>query len=315
MKKWKIVYRTPNGNKESVVIEADDRKNVFTELSRRGIKPILITLINTNESQLIAFSRLKKLRIPIFITIIFLFLLWGIKTFVIFQKQDSTSIQVITRNHNASTPENVLLNNKPNSQNLPQISIHTKTNNVIKKRLERGIEVVSCETITNNTSGAIIEKLVLANGKKIQKVHAPKPIFENPCDQLIATVLSVPPGQSLPPLPNLNGIDEEFKKSLQIPIKVNDDDSPKVRELKELVIETRIYLENELKNGGSVMNALLEHQSEMNRISDSRLMAIQQIKKIESEEGLAASIKFAELINESLRSRNIPEVTIPKKSE
>jgi len=103
------------------------------------------------------------------------------------------------------------------------------------KMYEDGVEVVKYIVSTNN-SGAVTEKLTLADGRKIAKVHPPKPVFDNPADQVIALAVSAKPGESMPPLPNLNGIDEDFAKSLLSPIKINDDDPDDVKELKAKVI-------------------------------------------------------------------------------
>ncbi len=180
------------------------------------------------------------------------------------------------------------------------------------KMYEDGVEVVKYIVSTNN-SGAVTEKLTLADGRKIAKVHPPKPVFDNPADQVIALAVSAKPGESMPPLPNLNGIDEDFAKSLLSPIKINDDDPDEVKELKAKVIETKAYLVEEIKNGGSVIEALKEHQAEMERIADSRLMAIREMQKLQSDGDPEMAREFAEKVNESFRARGIPEIPVPKK--
>ena len=180
------------------------------------------------------------------------------------------------------------------------------------KMYEEGIEVLRYAVSTNN-NGAVTEKLTLADGRKISKVHPPKPVFENPADQVIALAVSAKPGEAMPPLPDLKGIDEDFVKSLLAPIKINDDDSDEIKELKAKVIETKAYLVDEIKNGGSVMEALKAHQEEMERIADSRLMAIQEMQKLQAEGDLDMVRDFAERVNEAFRVRGIPEIPVPKK--
>lgn len=177
------------------------------------------------------------------------------------------------------------------------------------KRYEDGVEVVS-STITTNTNGITTERLVLANGKKKKKVRHPKPIFKYSSDDLIATAISARPGESMPPLPIDSSIDKEFAESLLSPIRINDDDSDEVKDIKAKVIETRAYLVNEIKQGGSVYQALMDHQAELARISDSRLMAIQEMQRVRDEMGEDAAINFRDKINESFRIRGIPEIGI-----
>ena len=176
------------------------------------------------------------------------------------------------------------------------------------KRMEDGVEVVS-STTTTNASGAVIEKLVLADGKKMMKVHPPKPIFDNACDQVIAMMLSAKPGQSMPPLPMLDkSLEQDFLDSLTSPIVISEDDSDEVRDIKAKVKEAKAYLVEEIKRGGSLLEAIREHQTEMERIADSHLMAMQEMQKIRAECGDDAAQEFIERVNESFRARGIAEI-------
>ena len=197
----------------------------------------------------------------------------------------------------------------PKSKAPPSMSAEPPAN-AVPRRMEDGVEVVS-STTTTNSSGAVIEKLLLANGKKMMKVHPPKPIFENPSDQVIALAVSVKPGESMPPLPDISNLDREFAQSLLSPIVINDSDSDEVTELKAKVMEVRAYLVGEVKNGGSVMDALLAHQAEMEKIADNRLVAIQELQKLQSEGDLEMAAEFARQVNESFKARGIPEIPMP----
>ena len=183
------------------------------------------------------------------------------------------------------------------------------------KRYEGGVEVLS-SNVTTNKSGAVIEKLVLANGKKMSKIHPPKPIFDNPCDQVIALAISTKPGQSMPPLPNLDSsLEKEFLASLEKPFKIEETDSEQVRELKARVLETKAYLAEEIKNGGSVLEALREHQRMMDDNADAHLIAVQQLQKVKAEYGQEAADEFLERVNETLRARGLAEIEPAQRKE
>lgn len=185
----------------------------------------------------------------------------------------------------------------------------------VPKRMEEGVEVVS-STITTNSSGAVIEELVLADGKRMMKVHPPKPIFENACDQVIAMMLSTKPGQSMPPLPMLDkSLEQDFMNSLASPIVISEDDSDEVRNIKAQVKEVKAYLVDEIKSGGSLLEAIREHQAEMERTADSHLMAIQEMQKLRAECGEDAAQEFIEKVNESFRARGIPEIEFNRNHE
>ena len=187
--------------------------------------------------------------------------------------------------------------------------------NAAPKRLEEGVEVVS-GTTTTNSSGAVIEMLVLANGKKVMKVRPPRPVFENACDQVIAMAISVGPGQSMPPLPHLNkSLEQDFVNSLANPIVIGEDDPDDVKELKARVKETKAYLVQEIKKGGSLLEILREHQAEVERNADSHLMAVQEMQKLRAECGEEAALAFVKEVNEAFRARGIPEIELKKSKQ
>lgn len=174
---------------------------------------------------------------------------------------------------------------------------------------EDGVEIVA-QSVRTNSAGAVIEKLKLADGTTKMKIHPKPPLFENPCDQVIAMAISTKPGEAMPPLPDLAGIDRDFANSLLSPIVINDDDSDEVRLLKEQVIAVRKTLAEEVKNGGSVMEALLAHQEEMNRIYESRLEAILMMQEIQTEDGMEAAQAFADEVNRKFANENIPTIPV-----
>lgn len=181
--------------------------------------------------------------------------------------------------------------------------------NVPQKRYEMGVEVVS-STVRTNNSGAVIEKLVLADGRKMSKVEPPKPIFDNPSDQVLALAIGTKPGDAMPPLPDLTGIDEDFAKSLLTPIVINADDTDEVKAMKEAVAETRAYIAEEVKKGRSVMEVLMEHQAEMERLERSRLSAVLRMQAIYGEQGLKAAQKYAREVNKVFAENGMPEIPV-----
>jgi len=200
----------------------------------------------------------------------------------------------------------------------PQIAtnvVEAEVPAVAKKdvRMERGVEVVAVSARTNQ-SGVVVEKLTLADGRKIEKVIRPKPIFDNVSDQMIALAVSAKPGESMAPLPALGDMDEEFAKSLLSPIRIDEGDSEKVKELKLAVKEARAYIAAEIKAGRSVAECLQEHRERMEDISDRHTMAVQEMQKMRKDGASAEDIAaFRSRINEIFKEQGIPE--LPTRSE
>lgn len=176
-------------------------------------------------------------------------------------------------------------------------------------QIKNRVKVLSSTTSTNS-NGVVIEKLVLDDGTKMSKIHPPPPIFSNPSDQVIALAISTPLGQAMPPLPDLQGIDKDFMRSILSPIKITDDDTDEIKDLKKRVIAVKEELVEEIKNGGSVQDVLLAHQKEMNRLSENRLMAIQEMQRIAGEYGVEAAQEFADRVNKRFNEQGIPEIPV-----
>lgn len=177
------------------------------------------------------------------------------------------------------------------------------------RRVEFGREVVS-SSVRTNANGAVIEKLVLADGTTASKINPPPPVFKNAAEQVIALAISTPLGKTMPPLPDLSGIDADFEKSLLEPTEIDSDDSEEVKEMKRQVAEVKAELAERVRNGESLMEILATHQAEMNRVADARLAAIRRMQQIAAEDGLDAAQRYAQDINESFEEEGIPAIPV-----
>lgn len=90
--------------------------------------------------------------------------------------------------------------------------------------------------------------------------NARKPIFTNRSDQMLATFFaaSESPGAMMPPLPSMSreSMDQAFADSLKQPIIINDDDTDRVKALKEFVLQARQEMFELIGQGMSVSEAL-----------------------------------------------------------
>ncbi len=172
-------------------------------------------------------------------------------------------------------------------------------------------DTVVSTAVTTNKSGSVIERLVMADGTTRSKIHPPAPVFKRTSDQVIALCLSTKPGQSMPPLPMLDkSLERDFVESLSEPIEILESDSPRVKEIKAQVMETRAYLKEEIKSGRTtLLEALQEHQRSMERTADAHTMALQEVRKIRQNGGPQSEVdEFVKAVNESFKARGIPEI-------
>ena len=317
--KFDVSYKDGSGLVKVERLEARTRNECFSMLSRRGITPLRITAVR--DSQNVARKLLDGMGsglgrgavlAAVGVVLVAAVIAWALLG------NDSESKSTMEK----KGPKRVgaAETSAPHAALPPVESPETKDTASIEDaspavperevRYEDGVEVIS-SVVTTNSTGAVMERLVLANGKKIRKIHPPKPVFDNAADQLIALALATKPGESMPPFPDMNGVDRDFEQALMTPIVINDNDPDDVRELKAKVMEVRAYLAEEVKNGGSLVDALEAHRSEMDRIADSHAMAIQEVQKLMSEGNLEGAREFAENVNAAFEAQGIPPIKVP----
>ena len=121
--------------------------------------------------------------------------------------------------------------------------------------------VVAVET---NAMGAVIEDLVLPDGREIRRITPPPPVWDNAADQLIAMTISIESGVDAPPLP-VGVSDREFLQALKKPIVINAEDPASLQRLKRQVREARNeILDTMAETGKSFEEILNEHRDAMN---------------------------------------------------
>ena len=175
-----------------------------------------------------------------------------------------------------------------------------------------GVEVAATLGIETNRDGAVVERFVLADGRRVRAVTLPDPVFRNPSDQLLAMAVSARPGEAIPPLPLGPDVERAFTESLVAPIEDAEGDSDEVRALKRRVRDARKAVAEEVRAGRSVREVLEEFQREQAHAADCRLAAVREVEAVRESDGEDAARAFAERANEVLRTQGVPEIPVPE---
>ena len=313
---WTVTYRGDGGQRNTLEIEADSRSGVFAELQRRGINAISVAEGAAKRKGRTASTMPPKAAVsskpPRWCIIAGSVVVLGAAAtwwWLANNREREVPSPVPSVKPGAST---LLHEDKTKTvQTDSPERVHPETNRPAA-RLYKGVEVLSATVSTNGTDGAIIERLKLADGRTVKAVSLPKPLFENPSDQLIAMALSSQSGQSVAPMPIDSNVEQDFLNSLVSPIKIDEDDPDNIKELKANVLEARAYIAEEVKAGKSVREVLEAYQKQMNDIADRHLMAVQEVQKIRQQYGIDEAREFAVRVNEALRARGISEINVPK---
>lgn len=329
MTNYTITYRADDGSIASTTLEAADRAACVAACRARGITPVSIkegaakskggakssgvfspakerTPQTSTHSNSHAFIRTLALVLALVAI--------GAVVWFFFLRAPSGSV----RDGNAKSgarvekgpgpvrhpkaPAASIATNAPAKAVAPEVSASAATNEVIL-------------SVVTNKSGYIVERVQLPDGTTAKRVHTPPPIFDNVSDQMIAMVVSVPPGHSIPPLPHDATLDESFRKSLGTEIKILETDTPEVRELKAAVLATRVELAELIKKGYTVQQALDEHCRLANENADVHASALMEIKALLKAGDLEGAQKYAEKMNAALKEMGAPAVPVPQTLE
>ena len=141
-----------------------------------------------------------------------------------------------------------------------------------------------------------------------------KETFDNPSDQLISMTINGNGGQ-IAPLPFSNNMDEEFRKSLEKPIVINDDDSEEVKAAKQRVLEAREDIKALMKEGKSVRQILEEHREDVNFKAEMRSQVAKEARAILESGDAEGAKKFVMMMNFALQQKGIEEVEMPLTKE
>lgn len=169
-------------------------------------------------------------------------------------------------------------------------------------------------SVTTNKSGYITE-VYIENGKRRRVIKEPPPVFENAADQMIAWMMSAEPGQELPPYPIDASINEDFKNSLTNKITILPTDSPKVVEMKQAVLETRVELLKLMEQGMTVEQALKEHRDLVNENAKIRTDALIEMKRIYDSGDLEGTAQYVTKMNQAFEQMGIQPLVIPGTGE
>ena len=166
-------------------------------------------------------------------------------------------------------------------------------------------KVLSAET---NDNGAVVEKVLLPDGKMRCIVHAPPQVWDNAADQMIAMAISIKEGVEAAPMPT--GVtDDEFRRIVQKDIVIKNDDSPEIKELKKKVRETRKEILDIMdETGDSFEQVLQRHHDEMNEDTATRNQALKEL----AEEDVH---KYVTVMNAALQQAGIKGLPYDSKSK
>ena len=105
-------------------------------------------------------------------------------------------------------------------------------------------------------------------------------IFDYACDNEIACLLTIQPGEGLVGTPRYNGrFKKEFLESLKTPIVIDPNDSEEDRELKRNVRQAKVELKEALDRGEDIEQIMLDTRAEYQKLAMYKNELLQQVRE------------------------------------
>lgn len=310
---WRITYRAKDGKQSVAFFEADSRDALFRLLASKGINAIRVEQTNEKTSahrtQRRAFCGWVIMAIAAIIIAVggyFLYTHLGGGD----AKQDDGKMP----KRSAVTREAVIKDAEPSSNTVVKTgsSAQTVSPRPVEDTTPPNKKIVEMISVITNVDGSVLERFRTADGKIRSRQSAPKPVFDNASDQIIAMAASgASSGYAMPPMPVMNNADEEFIKSLETEITIDSDDSDEVKALKQNVIAIREEIRQLMSEGHSFAEVIRDHRDVVNHGVEMRKEATRMIKEFVDSGDNDAANECLEKVNEVLAGMGIQKVEMP----
>lgn len=258
--KFCVRYRTKDGRLTETTIEAENRAGVFAELSRRGISAVSVSEGEAKPAKRTSPRKPESgapRRLRWGITAAALAVI-GVGVYVFMQTGDSQSPDSDDRSKKQIAVQ-------PPNRAGSTVAADEAGAAQSKATGSDGIAVGS----TNDVSSAEPHK-PKKKFRVIRKDEGRKKLFHNIADIYISRVVNSQPGNLVVGTINYDRFPEQFKKALETPITIDEDDTPEEVAKKQAVIETRAELKKMLDEGVDISEVMREAEAESRRLWNYR---------------------------------------------
>jgi len=311
---WKVTYRGNDGKTVNDIFESESREALFKVLAAKGIHAIRVEAAGTKSIKRKKGSSAGMGVIKGAIAGLVVIAAAAAWFFYVSRPNDVASKRSGNAGQKIAEVKPSLSTNNVATSGLTTDS--TKESIPAENDLPPNKRIVEYISVITNADGSVLERFRTADGKTRSRQSAPKPVFDNASDQIIAmAVTGAASGGSMPPMPVMNNADDEFLKSLEKEIVINDDDSDAVKELKREVMEVRAEMLKLLSEGHTFEEVIKDHRDEVNHRAEIRKEANRLINEFLENGEYEMAQECLEKFNEALRGMGIEEVSMPLSRE
>ena len=243
-----------------MTVEAENRNGVFEELSRRGISAVSVSEGEAKPLKRAPLRNSGGSRSSL--------LGWGIGIAALL----AIGIGVYVFMH-GNTPQD----GEGDAKRSRQIALHSPYKPGEIGQDATGTSVAVAQGSPISAAGADTNSTTSAEPPKpkkkfriIRKDEGRKKLFHNIADIYISRVVNSQPGNLVVGTINYDRFPEQFRKALETPITIDEDDTPEEVAKKQAVIETRAELKKMLDEGVDISEVMREAEAESRRLWNYR---------------------------------------------
>lgn len=310
---WRVTYRANDGKQVVEIVEAGSRTEAFKVIAAKGISAIRVEETkgkikdNKNPSGLLTKSAIA-------IVAAILASVGAICFIALFSQTHKGGLNF----HKPKQAPKTAIREVVSQTNVTTKATSTANHVIAAKEdsIPPRQKIVEMISVITNADGSVLERFRTADGKTRSRQYAPKPIFDNASDQLLAAAISgASSGLVMPPMPMMSNAEEEFRKSLAKEIKINEDDRESVKALKQDVIALREEMRQLLDEGNKFADILNDHRDIVNHGVEMRNEAIRLIAEFVDEGDEESARECLEKMNATLLQMGINAVEMPLSRE
>ena len=296
---WKVTYRDREGKRQEEIFKATSRDELFRALSGMGISPIRIEETTEKPIPNSSYSRINAKHLAwaglVVVAVGLLYL-----------------VSVSLRGKEALPPQQERKPTKAIKDVTP--AIPRQPERIIgeaPQKVDPSARPSKVGEIVNNYVKLPSGELHYIKGEVTNNVAETSRdwfnVFEHRCENDIACLLTLEPGETLVGTPVYRGrFVKEFLKSLETPIIPSADDPQEIKDLKRMVTEAKIELKAAYDRGEDIEQIMLETRNQMQDLAAYRQALetelFDTIKDNPSPEDVEDFIKAA---NQMLASKGI----------
>ena len=314
--KWSVTYRGKDGKQEIVLVEAESREAVFRTLADKRISAIRV-------------EAAKDIRPAIGVSALHGIVKYAVGGAVLAATVVTLCVVMIGSGGNKGKQKTKPVK-KPRIENVkPNIA----TNNPVEAAKEpaRDPSVISVRKTINPFTGEEMmftnrHKQVKANAGVISrdsllknKHHPKRKLFKHHSENYICGLMRTPLGMPIVRGRLPNNFDEDFVKSYAEEIKFEPEDTDEDKALKQAMIDFKEEIRDQIANGASVSQMVLDSREEQNKLAEYRKNLMRAIADLRREGAtrneLNEAREAANIMLDKKGLKKIPTADLPRKGE